>query len=273
MINCKSVRIYILFLVFPFSNMQGKSDEYFHAITYKPCGTRLGDRVYLYSLTKWLSYKYKIPFLFIPFEYSNFFDLTNRQKILNADLSRCFKCTIGIKSEKELSSHLKQQKQPTLFEVDFFSSICLPAELKELSKITKYEVGINWIYFFKFLYPEYGEELKKDLKVLSDFPSLAFPSGFITVAVHVRKGGGFDAPQTYVQYLDEYHGKYVDTNITKKGHRGNPIKFPPEQYYVDQIVKLSTMLNDAPLFVYVFTDDKRPDLVVERLKKESIILI
>lgn len=34
------------------------------------------------------------------------------------------------------------------------------------------------------------------------------------------------------------------------------IRFLPKQYYVDQIIKLSELLKNTPMFVYIFTDAK-----------------
>ena len=46
-----------------------------------------------------------------------------------------------------------------------------------------------------------------------------------------------------------------------------PLKFPPEQYYVDQIKRISKLFDDVPLFVYIFTDDSSPLGLVEKIKK------
>lgn len=43
-------------------------------------------------------------------------------------------------------------------------------------------------------------------------------------------------------------------------------KFPPEQYYIDQVIKLSACLRGVPLFVQIFTDDKDPLALVARFR-------
>ncbi len=73
-IRKKNTHIAVLFLCFIYSSGICSNNKpnykYKHAITYNPTGSRFGDQICGYSKTKWLSYKYKLPFLFIPFKYS-----------------------------------------------------------------------------------------------------------------------------------------------------------------------------------------------------------
>lgn len=48
----------------------------------------------------------------------------------------------------------------------------------------------------------------------------------------------------------------------------NAIKFPPNQFYIDQIRKLSNDLDNRPLFVQICTDDKAPEELVQKISKE-----
>lgn len=43
-------------------------------------------------------------------------------------------------------------------------------------------------------------------------------------------------------------------------------KFPPDQFYIDQILKLYNDLKQAPLFVQIFTDDRNPKELLERIR-------
>jgi len=54
-------------------------------------------------------------------------------------------------------------------------------------------------------------------------------------------------------------GSYEDINV--------PLRLPPEQYYIDQIKMLSKILNDPPLFVYIFTDDANPKRIVNKFNE------
>ena len=103
-----------------------------HAITHKPCKTRFGDQLCGYSRAKWLSYKYKLPFLFIPFKYSE--DLTMfyaethaneeltefvRKLVKNSTekmpLNKLFSKSIIVEKESQLVKSLKDAQCPTLF--------------------------------------------------------------------------------------------------------------------------------------------------------------
>ncbi len=43
-----------------------------------------------------------------------------------------------------------------------------------------------------------------------------------------------------------------------------PIKFPPDQYYIDHLKYLSDFLHDQQLLVYLFTDDPNPQEIVKK---------
>ena len=43
-----------------------------------------------------------------------------------------------------------------------------------------------------------------------------------------------------------------------------PGKFPPDQYYLDQIKQLSNVLDDPPLYIHIFTDYESPYELVKK---------
>ena len=45
-----------------------------------------------------------------------------------------------------------------------------------------------------------------------------------------------------------------------------PLKFPPHSFFIEQVINLSTMFNDAPLYVHLFTDDPQPLKLLNRYK-------
>lgn len=92
------------------------------------------------------------------------------------------------------------------------------------------------------------------------------PKDIISVAVHIRKGGGYDLPLKSVQIFDlkDQHIPIKSNNYLDKYY---PLRGVPEQYYIDQIKKISEFFHDQPLYVYIFTDDPNPSLLCERIKK------
>lgn len=116
--------------------------------------------------------------------------------------------------------------------------------------------------------PEFGEKIRKLLTPKTDF-SFEFPQNQISVAIHIRKGGGFDHPLA----SELYRPAVRNDNATRTSKyqfvdRDQPFKFPPEQYYVDQLIFLHALLDQQPLYVFLFTDDKEPQTIVERIQKK-----
>jgi len=112
----------------------------------------------------------------------------------------------------------------------------------------------------------------------------------LTVGVHIRKGNGggkyYDGELTSLQLFDhDYPVIYnpVTTHAFESlieydifgrqrwtmdaGYTMLSLKFPPEQYYVDQIKKVSSDLGDRPFCIWIVTDDKTPSMLVKRIKK------
>jgi hypothetical protein len=244
---------------------------------------RLGDQMVRYCKAKWLAYKYNIEFFLTSFPHSDQFAFSKIEKNIQDLDKKKFKKEVFIKRENDLMSYLKKNKEDTLFSVGLHTGIndedksdCLSlAPLYSLSRKNKV----------------FETEIKMLLQPFVQIPQINMPDGMITVAVHVRKGGGFDVPLSSEQYFDgnelfevykiidlDSNGQRLKTaekpgKVICKGWRKRPsdriwpMRFPPEQYYVDQIKRLSALLCDAPLYVYIFTDDSKPQEILERLKR------
>ncbi len=249
---------------------------------------RMGDQMVRYCKAKWLAHKYNIEFLLTNFPHSDEFVFSKLEKVLNEDYMKKFKKVIVIKNESDLASYLKKAKVNTLFKIG------LPTVIKD-GKLRD-RLSLAPLYSLSRKNECFGSELKRLLQPLVSVPQVSLPENMITVAVHVRKGGGFDNPLSAEQYFDgseqfedykfmymdnKTHNEICDTTVSDTGDmnqeqavpkpadRVYPMRFPPEQYYVDQIKKLSELLCDAPLYVYIFTDDPKPQEILERFK-ESI---
>lgn len=118
--------------------------------------------------------------------------------------------------------------------------------------------------------PVFGTNIKRLLTPKADF-SFEFPENRISVAMHIRKGGGFDHPLA----SELYRPAVRNDNATRTSKyqfvdRDQPFKFPPEQYYVDQLIFLHALLDQQPLYVFLFTDDKEPQTIVERIQEKLL---
>jgi len=97
-------------------------------------------------------------------------------------------------------------------------------------------------------------KMKDLIKPINKIEYIDLPKDKITVAVHVRRGGGYDKPLIY-----------IDKKGKKKQRR--PLKFPPDEYYINQIKSLSSFFNNVPIHVHVFTDDQDPVKITNRYEK------
>ena len=125
------------------------------------------------------------------------------------------------------------------------------------------------------------------------------PQGKHHVAVHVRTGAGFDkvfqmretttmatstepvckASHSDIQESEEEKKLNKQLKLQSRTHlreagkskfadRLHPCKFPPNSYYVEQLKVLSEILEDAPMYVYVFSDSSEIAAIAEYLEKE-----
>ena len=196
------------------------------AVTYT-FGGRLGESLMSYMHAKWISYHYDIPLILEPFQYSDCLMLGLAERKLTEQFAYPDH-VISLGKGAQVESFTQET---TLYIVPFF-----PENQIELD-------SYPWPYF-KVDWQDEGfkAELKKMIKPITPFPAFEFPSGRISVAVHVRKGGGFDT-----EHALNYH----------------PEKFPPNSYYIEQIRLLYEKLEHIPLYLHVFTDDRNPEQIVD----------
>lgn len=89
-------------------------------------------------------------------------------------------------------------------------------------------------------------EIARCLKPTKQHSLLELPKDRITICVHVRRGGTVDPPSLYYEY---------------------PLKFPPDQFFIDQIRTCAYIFKDKPLYVFLMTDDLHPEKIIDRYKK------
>lgn len=202
-------------------------------------GTRLGDRLLLYSMAKWIAYKNKLPLRVEPFPYyeelmGSLIDLPLEKIPPNYN-----------KNYVHLESKLTKKN----------GSVYLIHAYPYGSDIPTMK---NDPYFLRLLRTAISPKAPLDLIIP--------PKHLISVAVHIRNGGGFDNPLISVQIFDskETHHPVYSTEYQDKS---NPLKFPPEQFYIDQIKKISEIFSNQPLYLFIFTDDANPSILCERIKK------
>jgi len=216
------------------------------AITYFWGGGRFGDKIVSYTIAKWISFKFNIPLLLKPFRYSSMLWL-GREKKYSKEIVEQFEGVIPIESEQDI---IERSQENVIFE-SRGGHFCIDGCSGSRQTIERMLQNQPFV-----------AELKNMLQPVTSLPKITLPQDRVTVAVHIRKGGGFDQPLSSIQY-------YRKDMISKKFYADEkwPFKFPPEQYYANQIKRISKLFDDAPLFVYIFTDDRSPLRLVSRIKK------
>ena len=224
-------KMYFIYLITTFNciGTQETIPSMNQAVIYEPSPGRFGDNLASYIHAKWISYKYKIPLLYKPFIYSDQLVLHKEERLYTAGIENIFKKTIFLGNKISVNP---DETSSILYMVPYF-----PESKWELKNCIGFSGG-PWDYFLiDWNDQDFIQELRKVIKPLKAIPPMELPSDKITVAVHVRRGGNHDTPETIP---------------------GFPLKFLPNDFYINQLKGLYTLLKEKPLYVYLFTDYNHP---------------
>lgn len=252
-----------------------------HAITngFEPW-RRLGDNILTVSKTKYFSQEHDLEYYYTPFPYIDSFKFVHIEQLLTPELKNSFSKIIFIHSAKDVTDNLSS-KESILFVCTYLS--IAPSMYEYVKNNAEFEKNIH--HLFTPL-----ESIAKLDKKTQEF----------ILAVHVRKGGGFDWPlaseqefeveipivknkeiflykrdigmncediwplhclpgpayisQTkYLAFKKKYYADYIWA-----------IKFPPDQYYIEQIKTAISLTKLKALTIKLFTDDPHPQDIVKR---------
>ena len=209
--------------------------------------------------------KYGLELALSPFDNSEIFECHRVLKPISGgeiDAARAQGKLIFVNSENDVIAHL--HRPDVIFYVNVLSGRPTPdnateAEARQLCMLNK---DLNLDY----LAPNHADSM--------------------TIAVHIRKGDGgvhydgqlsseqiFDFNRNAVHYTHDESSNPFRQRL-RKTHR-MPIdrwwatKFPPEQYYIDQINRVlrSKKVKGRKLVIKLFTDSNNPPELVARLKR------
>lgn len=199
------------------------------AITYDFSGGRLGDNLVSYFHAKWLAREFELPFLYKSFQFSNYFMLSELDQYFSNELIFAHGIRIGSKYQA------KNTAESTLITVPYFpESVC---------EYDFAHVRDSFHYYVDWEDPLFKKEVIDCLQPKNPLKIPSIPPGYISVAVHVRRGGAFE-----------------DSSV---GQRNDPQKFPPDNYYTSQLQFISELFKDQPIYVYIFTDDLQPEVIAK----------
>lgn len=202
---------------------------------------RFGDNLLSYMHTKYVSYLTGIPVLYSPFIYSDQLKLSEEEVRLN--ISKASKIEINDKLIEDNFQGLADLKSSKglVVEIPYF-----PEDLYEYK--TYKHINPKWHYFqVNWQDPVFKQILKEHVAPKKAHNLLKIPDDKISIAIHVREGGGFDDADAFLN---------------------NPLKFPPLEYYVTALHEILVSLGtNKEYYVYIFTDHQRPKELLEYFRK------
>ncbi len=234
----KHILVSILFLVHGVAHARAY-------VTYGFSGGRFGDNLISYAHAKWISYKYGIPLLYKSFPYSDQLVLHKSEipfdNVRNRKIIRLSRQDMRIDVNKDV-----------IYEVPYFSEFAWDRNMSYNEHAMIY-FPVDW-HDTLFM-----NQLRSMIKPINRFQEPDLPENKITVALHIRRGGGFDPALSY-DHKGPRPAQFVDHIF--------PLKFPPLPFYVEHLKKLSEQYNNQPLYVFIFTDDQEPEKLVNSLNSE-----
>ncbi len=238
-----SKRLFLFLLIGLFSALALSAGEELakrHAISYDLGGDRFGDKIVGYCHARFLSYSTSVPFLYRHFPNSEKLTIEYEAYPYEADASKFKNNVVHINSEKTLTHFFRVIRDPhaapTLFIVDYF-----PTEISEWDRNKSNALLFNVPWQDK----QFSEYLRNSL-----LPKVPIPDfrreGRLNVAAHVRTLSGNDTADTSIQLF--------------------PLKHPSSSYHKHQIKKIYEWNLRKPMHVFLFSDTKTPQKLVEEFR-------
>ena len=197
------------------------------AVTYDFSGGRFGDNVLTYLHAKWLSYEYNIPLLYKPFSYSDALKL-DQHELRYCDYKNQYGGEISLGR-----NYPRPIKSNAIYVCPYFPEIEW-----ELKKDYYFTFNIDWKN------KKFREMTREMIAPKDDLVLTWPPKDSLSVAIHMREGGGFD---------DEDH---------KIKH---PLKTPPATFYSASLKKVLELFPGKELYCYVFTDAIDPQSWINKI--------
>lgn len=214
-------------------------DKMMCGLVYELSGGRFGDQLICYFHAKWVSYCYDIPVLYKPFSYSHELILHDQEVRYSNQLVKRIPFKKVLKSNETLDHFVRSKNLPCLYTIPYFP--------ESIWEHRNHNTHNHWPYFAvdwedkgfrkllqKLVYP------KRQLQLLQ------LPEDKLTVCIHIRRGKEYDGPG-----MEHYY----------------PLKFPPDDFYMNSLCLIVNMFPNTPLYVHLFTDDSNNKEVLSRFRQ------
>lgn len=206
-------------------------------------GGRMGDCLMGVMYTLWAAFKTGANAAYNPFPYADRFVFSQKLTCV-PDISD-YKMVYS----RELSFVNKNKNRHYIF--PYFSQVYQERRYPWNNWIN---MDIDWEH------PEFRKLLKSMIVPINNLNLVQSPKNCTTVAIHWRRGGKYEGETILFGEINNTANadQYIDYIFG--------LKFPPKEFYVDSLDKLSNFLEKKPLYVYLFTDDHNPKMLVDYLK-------
>jgi hypothetical protein len=191
---------------------------------------RFGDCLYGYCEARWLSFIHEYDFYYYPFIHSDELVMSTKLKH-RTDFT--FKKEIMIRDAKTIDKN----ESGTLYIGDGF-------------------LANNPVNFAN---KEFMKLLKSEISPIKPIEPITFPANHLTVALHVRRGGGYDHQL--------FQSDTISNTRTKFADQIDPTRFPPDTFYIDHLRYVIELYPDTNIYVHIFTDDPNPASIVRKFQQ------
>lgn len=225
-------KVFLLLFAFTFIKIECRS-----AITYTFSGGRLGDSLIAYCHAYWIAYFFDLELLYKPFKYSDQLMMHETDTLYSDAIIKSFKQTLHINHALSYGVQVD-----TLYVVPYFPE----------SHIEHNDPRCPFLFQVDWSNQGYIQGLQERIRPKYSLSMPELPHDCLSIAVHIRKGTGWDIPQFAPTFekLTEMH----------------PLKWPPDSYYIQQINRILDQFLDRKIYIHVFTDHDNPLEIVEKYK-------
>ncbi len=104
--------------------------------------------------------------------------------------------------------------------------------------------------------------LRQEVCLKSPVDLIQIPKGDKTIALHIRRGGGFDHPLWQTSAIVNTSFPLTAYQIPEEQHPDIdfPLRFPPDAWYIQMLKLVREKYPSDILNVYIFTDDPCPEV-------------
>lgn len=208
-------------------------------VTYSFSGGRFGDNLMAVAHAKWLSMNLGVPLVYRSFPYSEYLQLSIDPSVKKySDYSSLQQIDLRYNDDYLCFLYCCWiiKPNPILFTLPYFPESYAEYDMDPYLPM---EMKINWDD------EQFLTELRQIFSPLKSLPAPQLPKDRVTVAIHMRIGGGPDTPGWEKDW---------------------PLKAPTEWYYVDALTYLENAIK-KPLYVYIFTDYHTPTDIRNRFSQ------